>query len=365
MLTPPRAVALIGAGPVGLDLAYRLKLQNIPYFHFDQGCLGHSLLGLPSGTVIGTGPDIQLADLPLPEAATYRSDAYLAYLRTVARQRQLAVRTFERVCGIHRLGAQWQLRTTGHNQVCHQYRVRYLIFATGNRGQRRASLFPGAESPVVQSEFRHPHFYFQRTVLIIGSSPAAQDVARQCAGIAKRVFLCSSAMRLQPTPSQPGLRQELIRLIQHDRVTYLPGCQVQSLHGERALLRSDDGSLRTVEVDFLLPQRGYEPDYTLPGKLGIALKGPHMAPVHDPDTMETNVPGCYVAGSIVLGTTPDDRAIPCGRRHARRIVAALKEQLEDRNAATLPRQRWLPATTDWSWWLPRTTRVGGAPVAGT
>ena len=59
---------------------------------------------------------------------------------------------------------------------------------------------------------------------------------------------------------------------------------------------------REVPADFVLLLIGYEMDSSLLESAGVALQGPGRAPVLNPATMETNVPGFYVAGTAAGGT---------------------------------------------------------------
>jgi thioredoxin reductase (NADPH) len=46
-------------------------------------------------------------------------------------------------------------------------------------------------------------------------------------------------------------------------------------------------------------------------------------PVCDPETLESNVPGIYLAGVIVAGARTNEIFIENGRHHGRQIAAAL------------------------------------------
>jgi len=49
--------------------------------------------------------------------------------------------------------------------------------------------------------------------------------------------------------------------------------------------------------------------------------------VCDPETLESNVPGIYVAGVIVAGSRTNEIFIENGRFHSQWIAADLKEKL--------------------------------------
>jgi thioredoxin reductase (NADPH) len=79
-----------------------------------------------------------------------------------------------------------------------------------------------------------------------------------------------------------------------------------------------------VPADFVLLLIGYEQDNKLFKLAGVELRGDCQAPVFDEQTMETNVPGLYVAGTAVGGTQDKYRVfIENCHVHATRIVNAL------------------------------------------
>jgi thioredoxin reductase (NADPH) len=199
---------------------------------------------------------------------------------------------------------------------------------------------------------RHPHFYFQRRVLIVGAGADAQAAALQCASVARRVYLCCAELELSPTPGQSDLRPQLIELIQSGKVEYLANREITGLSGRKVTLSGPGRQRNELEIDFLISQPGRHPDYSLFQRLGVALKGTQMAPVHDPETMESNVPGIYIAGSIALGSGSAQRAISQGKKHNKRIIADLWAKTTGR--AVVERQRALPvATATQSWWPPQ------------
>ena len=57
-----------------------------------------------------------------------------------------------------------------------------------------------------------------------------------------------------------------------------------------------------VPADFVLLMTGYEADMTLCRLAGVQLTEPNQIPAFNPRTMESNIPGIYLAGTVVGGT---------------------------------------------------------------
>ena len=78
-------------------------------------------------------------------------------------------------------------------------------------------------------------------------------------------------------------------------------------------------------ADAVLLLTGYHPDFDLLERAGVTL-GERRAPVFNPDTMETNVPGLFVAGGLVGGLDTGAIFIENGRFHGEKIVQAFLRQ---------------------------------------
>jgi thioredoxin reductase (NADPH) len=79
----------------------------------------------------------------------------------------------------------------------------------------------------------------------------------------------------------------------------------------------------TLKNDFVFAMTGYHPDFEFLESLGIRFKGEDRLPVCDPVTLESNVPGIYLAGVIVAGSRTNEIFIENGRFHGRQIAVAL------------------------------------------
>jgi len=61
--------------------------------------------------------------------------------------------------------------------------------------------------------------------------------------------------------------------------------------------------------------------------MGIELSSEQCRPVCDPQTLESNVPGIYVAGVIVAGSRTNEIFIENGRFHGQQIATHLKQKM--------------------------------------
>src|SRR5579871_3920372 len=96
---------VIGAGPIGLELAADLKRAGIEYLQFDARQIGYTISWFPPETrFFSSNERIAIAGVPLQTADQSKAtrEEYLAYLRGVALQFDLKVETYCPVVGIER-----------------------------------------------------------------------------------------------------------------------------------------------------------------------------------------------------------------------------------------------------------------------
>jgi thioredoxin reductase (NADPH) len=78
-----------------------------------------------------------------------------------------------------------------------------------------------------------------------------------------------------------------------------------------------------IKNDFVFAMTGYHPDFEFLEALGVRFEGEDRLPVCNPETLESNVPGIYLAGVIVAGARTSEIFIENGRFHGLQIALAL------------------------------------------
>ncbi len=88
------------------------------------------------------------------------------------------------------------------------------------------------------------------------------------------------------------------------------------------MLRTPQGT-ETIKNDFVFAMTGYHPDFSFLESMGVRFEGADKLPVCDPETLESNVHGIYLAGVIVAGSRTNEIFIENGRFHGGQIARAL------------------------------------------
>ena len=323
-MTESRHVAIIGAGPIGLELAVALKQQGIDYVQIDAGQIGSTIEWYPPQMLFHSSSDrLALAGLPIQTANQQKitKEEFLAYLRALVQNFGLTVRTYERVEKLQRLPeGGFSLQTRGVDGE-HAYRADYVVLAIGAMHAPRLINLPGEDLPHVSHYLGDPHKYFAKRLLIVGGRNSAVEAAVRCQRAGADVTISYRREDFDPKVVKFWLLPEVRALIRDGKVRFLPNTSVVEIRRGTVLLSPE----QEVAADFVLLMTGYRQDTTLFDMIGVELAGPAREPVHDPDTMETNVPGVFIAGTAVAGTPPRKVAVIVETCHVHvpRIVAAI------------------------------------------
>jgi thioredoxin reductase (NADPH) len=197
-------IAIVGAGPIGIELAVSLKQLGVDYLHFDAQQIGYTMSWWPRDTTFfSTTERIEIAGVPIQNTAQGRTtgEEYLAYLRSIVEQFDLRVNTYEPVTGIERTDGGFLLLTQPQTGP-RRYRARNVVLASGDMHRPHRLGIPGEDLPHVDGYLREPHRYYGRKVLIIAfcmfAACAGGAIARQPTPQAQR--LSSNACPIGSTP---------------------------------------------------------------------------------------------------------------------------------------------------------------------
>jgi thioredoxin reductase (NADPH) len=296
-------VLLVGAGPIGLELAVSLKAMGVDYVQVDAGRVGQTVLDYPPGTTFFSSPErIAIAGVPLmtPDQGKATRERYLTYLHAVVKQFGLAVRDGERVGAVaKRDDGRFTVKTSRQ-----AYDARAVVLAIGDMHRPRLLGVPGEELPHVSHVLGEPLRYFGRRVLVVGGKNSAVEAALRCQRAGAHVSISYRGASFSETSIKYWLLPEIKALIKHGQIGYYPRTVPTRIDEQGVTLASvdDPADTRTVAADDVLLLTGYEQDKTLFATAGVELEGENRAPVHDPATMMSNVANLYLAGTAAAGT---------------------------------------------------------------
>jgi thioredoxin reductase (NADPH) len=329
-------VVIVGAGPIGIEVAASLKQAGVDYVHFEAGQVGQTITWFPRMMRFFSSPDrIAIAGIPIPriDESKCSREEYLAYLRMVVDAFDLDIRTYQRVERVEPLGEGrgFRLLTRRHilgavavENDLHEMTASKLILASGDLHSAHKIGVPGEELPHVTHYFQEPHTYYRQNLLVVGGHNSAVEAALRCHRCGARVTMCIRKDKMDEEAIKFWILPEIKAFIDKGEITCHYGMEPAEIRPGQTILQPADGKgdLIEVDADFVLLMTGYEADLTLFDQAGVSFDTPVHYPVYDEQTMETNVPGLYVAGTAAVGDQNLYRLfIENCHIHARRIAA--------------------------------------------
>ncbi len=331
-------VAIVGAGPTGVELAVALSKAGIPFLLFDARQIGHTISWWPKHTRFYSSSErIAMPGIPLTifDQAHPTNDDYLAYLRGVVQEYGIRVNAYEKVTAIVRRdsgGFDLSTETKGEHR---QYQADFVVLATGGMAGPRMLGIPGEDLPHVSHYLHDPHDYFQQELLVVGGRNSAVEYALRCWRAGAKVTLSYRKQDLLTNPIKPALKQDIETVIRENKLKFLPGTIPVKIDSKVVVLAETDqegnpipGKESRLAFDFVLLCTGYQADMTLFKQIGVELLDAEQTPNHDLETMETNIPNVFVLGTAAGGTQSKFmHFIETSHVHIPKILAVIQSRL--------------------------------------
>jgi thioredoxin reductase (NADPH) len=318
---------VVGAGPTGLACAIETQKAGFKALILDKGCLVNSIYHYPTNMVFFTTAELlEIGDIPFTTAMAKptRQEA-LEYYRHVAEHYELHICQYHWVKTITGRDGDFRVTATDRHDRIHDYRARKIVVATGYYDLPNQMDIPGEELPKVFHYYREPHPYYDTDVVVIGGKNSAAEAALDLWRHGARVSLVYRGAHIHPHVKY-WVRPDLENRIKAGEIAAHFHSTVREIGSDHVVLQTPSGPLH-LKNDFVFALTGYHPDYDFLRSIGIELSSEQYRPVCDPETLESNVRGIYVAGVIVAGSRTNEIFIENGRFHGKQIAAHLKQKL--------------------------------------
>lgn len=317
-------VVIIGGGPIGIACGLEAKKQGISYIIIEKGTIVNSLFNYPVNMqFFSSSEKLEIDGIPFisKEAKPKRNEA-LEYYRRIVTSNQLNIHLFEKVLDTEKQEDSFLVKTDKG-----EYVAKNVVLATGFYDLPNTINVPGEDLPKVSHYYNDPHFYASQKLAVIGASNSAIDAALECWRKGAEVTLIIRGPEVGPRVKY-WVRPDIINRIEEGSIKAFYNSTVQEIRPNEIIIETPDGQI-TLDNDFVLALTGYRPNFAFLEKLGIALSDDSKRlPKYDPETMETNVDGLFLAGVICGGMETHKWFIENSRIHAPIIMTAIKHKLE-------------------------------------
>ncbi len=314
---------VVGAGPTGLACAIEAQKAGLRAVVVDKGCVCNSLFHYPAHMTFFTTPELlEIGDIPFPCAnpKPNRNEA-LQYYRRVAALYRLDIRQYHRVERVTGADGSFTVHAVDRFGRAGTLQARKLAIAIGYYDRPNYLHIPGENLSKVHHYYFDPHPYFEMDVLVIGGKNSAAIAALELWRSGARVTLVHRGSGMH-SHVKYWIKPDIENRIKNGDVKAHFNSRVVEITPDSVVIETPQGR-ETVKNDFVFAMTGYHPDFEFLEAMGIRLDGKDRMPVCNPETLESNVPGIYLAGVIVAGSRTNEIFIENGRHHGRQIAAAL------------------------------------------
>ncbi|ERJ59444.1 YpdA family putative bacillithiol disulfide reductase [Sphingobacterium paucimobilis] len=315
-------VLIIGAGPIGLACGIAAKKDNMDYLILEKGCLVNSLYGYPVNmTFFSTAEKLEIGDIPFVSInpKPKRAEALEYYRRTYVKF-ELNVHLFEEVFACTKDENIFIIHSSKST-----YRSKNVIVATGFYDIPMYLNIPGENLAKVSHYYNDPHYYAGQRVIVVGASNSSIDAALETYRKGAQVTLVIRGNEISPRVKY-WVRPDIENRIAAGEIDVRYNSCLTKIEERQVHISSPRGE-ETIPNDFVIALTGYRPNFELLHRLGIDIpETAPMIPSHNPNTMETNIPGMYLAGVVCGGLNTHLWFIENSRVHADMIIAAIRSR---------------------------------------
>ncbi|MFD2516507.1 YpdA family putative bacillithiol disulfide reductase [Salinimicrobium flavum] len=321
-------LVIVGGGPIGIACALEAKKKGLSYLILEKGTLVNSLYNYPSNmTFFSTSEKLELDEIPFISInpKPHKQEA-LEYYRRIVTSNHLKIQLFEKVEKIQTLDNDLHKITTSKGN----YSTKNVIIATGFYDIPNYLNIPGEDLPKVAHYYGDPHFYATQKTIVVGASNSAVDAALEIYRKGGDVTMIVRGPAIGERVKY-WVKPDIDNRIDEGSIKAVFNAEIKEIRENEVVISSKDGE-QVLENDWVLLLTGYRPNFEFLKNIGIKLsEDGRKIPRYNPETMESNVKGIYLAGVICGGTETHKWFIENSRVHAEMIVEDIVNKLGEQS----------------------------------
>ncbi|WP_298471205.1 YpdA family putative bacillithiol disulfide reductase [uncultured Psychrobacillus sp.] len=316
-------VVVIGGGPCGLSAAISTQEMGLETLVIEKGNVVNAIFNYPTHqTFFSTSEKLSIGDVPfIVEERKPKRNQALVYYREVVKRKDIQVNKYEQVERVEKSTDHFHVTTSKGS-----YKANSVIVATGYYDHPNYMGIPGEDLPKVFHYFKEGHPYFSQNVLVIGGKNSAIDAALELNKAGANVTVVYRQEQYSSS-IKPWVLPEFEGCVRNNEIQMHFNTEVLSIEENKVTLKGSEGEF-DIENDFVFAMTGYHPDHSFLEKMGVAIDNESGRPSHNPETMETNVEGIFIAGVIAAGNNANEIFIENGRFHGELIAKEIKRKEE-------------------------------------
>ncbi|SEM09933.1 thioredoxin reductase (NADPH) [Maribacter orientalis] len=309
-------VVIIGGGPIGIACGLEAKKNGLSYLILEKGPIVNSLFHYPTNMqFFSSSEKLEIDEIPfISKEAKPKRDEALEYYRRIVTSNKLNIHLFEKVEDVKKNDETFIITSEKNT-----YTAQQIVVATGFYDIPNLLNVPGENLDKVVHYYDNPHYYSGQKVAVIGASNSAIDAALECWRKGAEVSLIIRGPEVGQRVKY-WVRPDIVNRIEEGSIKAYYNTTVKAITKNTILLATQDQDVE-IDNDFVLALTGYKPNFSFLKMLGVNISNDEKKlPEYDPETMETNVKGLYLAGVICGGMETHKWFIENSRIHAKIII---------------------------------------------
>jgi len=314
---------IVGGGPCGLAAAIALQEKGMSPVVIEKGNIVNALYHYPTHqTFFSSSENLEIGDVAfITENRKPVRNQALAYYREVVIRKKINVQAFEKVERVEKKAdGQFVVTTTKD-----MYSTPYVVIATGYYDQPNYMNVPGEDLPHVFHYFKEAHPYFDCDVVVIGGKNSSVDAALELVKAGARVTVLYRGQAYSSSV-KPWILPEFDALVRKGTIKMEFNAEVDVITEQSVEYTVGQMQKRSAKADFVFAMTGYHPDHPFLQKIGVEIDELTGCPLYNPETMETNVAGLFIAGVIAAGNNANEIFIENGRYHGALIADCIEQR---------------------------------------
>ena len=322
MKTKKTDIVIVGGGPIGIACGLECKKRNWDYVIIEKGALTNSIFNYPRNmTFFSSSEKLEIDEIPfISNKSKPNRDEALEYYRRVTTSNKLHVNLFEMVTDITKKSGHFITQTDKGI-----YESDQVIISTGFYDIPKLLNVPGENLDKVTHYYKEPHNYTLQDVVIVGASNSAVDAALEIWRKGGRVTMVIRGETIGKRVKY-WVRPDMMNRIEEGSIKAYFNSEIKEITQNTVKIQTPDGDIE-IDNDYVVALTGYLPNFKLLEKCGITLsKDDKHIPTYDPETIESNVEGLYLAGVICGGEETHKWFIENSRIHAKLIAEDIERK---------------------------------------
>lgn len=313
---------IIGGGPIGIAVGLAAKKKGLKYVIIEKGPIVNSLYNYPDNMqFFSTSEKLEIENIPfISKNPKPTKPEALEYYRRIATSNELNIQLFEEVLKVEKVENTYQVETSKGN-----YRARNIVVATGFYDIPNLMNIPGENLPKVTHYYGNPHYYSGQKVIVVGASNSSVDAALEIYRKGGEVTMVVRGESIGERVKY-WVKPDIENRIAEGSIQAIFNTNITEVRPNEVDVQLKNGEIKTLENDFVLALTGYLPNFNFFEKIGINLSEDGLKiPEYNPETMETNQKGIYLAGVICGGKETHKWFIENSIIHAELIINDITE----------------------------------------